>query len=110
MHSSRKKHVYQDYGITLTELIFSYFREKKAPEVLPRRPRSLRLQRIDPDGAPLPPLPDPEPESRHVSWVKKTKKIKKRGDATRGSLKLVGKYVGPPTKVCPELVLMLVRG
>ena len=36
-------------------------------EILPKR-RSLRIQRIDPQGAPLPPLPEPEPVvEEHVS-------------------------------------------
>ncbi|XP_076471667.1 WD repeat-containing protein 76-like [Babylonia areolata] len=35
-------------------------RERKTPEVLPRR-KSLRIQRIDPAGQPLPPEPEPEP-------------------------------------------------
>ncbi|XP_072017748.1 WD repeat-containing protein 76-like [Amphiura filiformis] len=41
-------------------------REPTHKEVLPRRPRSLRIQRIDPGGSPLPPLPEVvQPERKY---------------------------------------------
>ena len=76
--------------ITFLSPIFPREPKEKKPQVyLPAR-KSLRLQRVDPSGVPLPPEPEPQIlEPEHVRGVLNfLKKSKKKGKRANGVKKI----------------------